>query len=272
LTWVKGQPDKSSYDRADKGSPLTTAPFPPQESIIMRFVICRHLYLILLLLALSPAPGRAIPAITCHCFTERAYDPGRPTGADPYFLATTQNSFMAAAFAVEKKTIVIKKQAGAAADDLWIAYWLAARTGRDVEKLLQERKDKASWRQVATPLAIIDNAPGARVAAALKQNAPDEQLAMAVVDELLLRFRFHNEAELMQLQQAGASQQEKILAGLIAAKILQPATRIYTQVKAGKTSWGELLQRAQISPPEIQAKVTALVTANNPGADNFISN
>jgi len=126
----------------------------------MRLTTCRHLYLVLLLLALFPATSRAIPAITCHCFTERTYDPKKPTAVDPYLLATTQNSFLAAAFAVEKKTIVLKKQAGAAADDLWIAYWLAAKTGRDVEKLLQERKGKGSWRQVVASLAIIDNTPG----------------------------------------------------------------------------------------------------------------
>lgn len=232
----------------------------------MRFATCRHLYLVLLLLALFPATSRAIPAITCHCFTDRSYDPKRPAAVDPYLLATTQNSFLSATFAVEKKSIVIKKQAGAAADDLWIAYWLAARTGKDVETLLQERKDKGSWRQVATPLAIANNAPGTRVATAFKKNAPDEELAMAIVDELLLRFRFHNEAELAQLQQAGASHQEKILAGLIAARSRQSATRIYGQVKEGKTSWGELLQRAQILSPKIQAEITALVTANNPGA------
>ena len=58
-------------------------------------------YLILLALVLAPLPAAAIPAITCHCFTERAYDPALPFVADPYFLATTQNSFFAAAFAVE---------------------------------------------------------------------------------------------------------------------------------------------------------------------------
>ena len=233
----------------------------------MRLVTCRHLYLLLLLLALFPAAGEAIPAITCHCFTERSYDPGRPAAADPYLLATTQNSFMAAALAVEMKTIVIKKQARAGGDDLWIAYWLAARTGRDVEKLFQERKSKGSWRQVATPLAIIDiDNPPDRVAAAFKKNAPDEQLAIAVVDELLLRFRFHSESELTQLQHAGANHQEKILAGLIAARSRESATRIYRQVKEGTSSWGELLQRAQISSPEIQAEIMALMMANNPGA------
>ena len=235
----------------------------------MRFVFCRHLFLVLLLLALFPAAGEAIPAITCHCFTERSYDPGRPAAADPYLLATTQNSFMAAALAVEKKTIVLKKQAGAGGDDLWIAYWLAARTGRDVEKLLQERKSKGSWRQVAPSLATvdIDNAPGGRAAAAFKKNAPDEQLAIAVVDELLLHFRFHGESELTQLQQAGANHQEKILAGLIAARSRQSANRSYRQVKEGTTSWGELLRGAQISPTEIQAEVTALMMANRPSAD-----
>jgi hypothetical protein len=35
--------------------------------------ICLFSLLILLTL---PLPALAIPAITCHCFTDRAYDPG----------------------------------------------------------------------------------------------------------------------------------------------------------------------------------------------------
>ena len=51
----------------------------------------------------------------------------------PIFWQRPQNSFFAAAFGVEKKTIVIKKQKGVSADDLWIAYWLTARSGADPE-------------------------------------------------------------------------------------------------------------------------------------------
>lgn len=224
--------------------------------------ICRKLLLTFIIAIMLPMQALAIPAITCHCFTDRSYDAARPTLADPYFLATTANSFFAAVFGVEKKTIVVKKQKGVSADDLWIAYWLAARSGADPESLLLGRKSKGTWRQVATPLAIPDKSMGGRVVEALKVNAADDRLAEAVVDELLLRFRFHGEAELAALRKAGAGNQELIMTGLIAAKTRQPAMKYYRDVKGGGPSWGALLQRAKIEPAEIQSEVAAMVTTS----------
>jgi hypothetical protein len=226
----------------------------------MRHAICRNLHLVLIISLMLPMPALAAPAITCHCFTDRSYDPAQPTVADPYFLATTQNSFVAAAFGIEKKTIVIRKQQGVSANDLWMAFWLAARYGAKPESLLQERKAKGSWRQVATPLVIPQKSQGSRVADALKSNAADDRLAEAVVDELLLRFHFHSEPELAALRKAGAGNQELIMAGLVAAKTRQPAIKLYQEVKGGKSSWGALLQRAKVNPEDIQAEVAALVT------------
>lgn len=220
------------------------------------------LFSLIILLAL-PLPALAIPAITCHCFTDRAYDPARPAIADPYFLATTANSFFSAAFGVEKKTIVIKKQKGVSADDLWIAYWLAARSGANPDSLLEQRNVKGSWRQVATPLTIPVKSLGGRVAEALNSNAVDERVANAVVDELLLRFRFHSEPELVILRKAGAGNQELVIAALLAAKNGQPAIELYRDVKEGKSSWGAQLYRAKISPAEIQPAVAALIHAPN---------
>lgn len=228
----------------------------------MRRIACRSCRIACTMLLMLPLPALAIPAITCHCFTDRSFDPAHPTVADPYFLATTQNSFFAAAFGVEKRTIVVEKQKGVSGDDLWVAYWLATRSGADPDALLQERKSKGSWRQVALPLPISTSRKD-RVAAALKTTSTDEHLANAVVDELLLRFRFHNEAELAALRKAGAGNQELVIAAVIAAKTRQPAIQLYREVKGGKTSWGALLQRAKIEPGEIQAVVTAMVTGTN---------
>ncbi|MDR3581381.1 MAG: hypothetical protein P4L44_15580 [Oryzomonas sp.] len=211
------------------------------------------------ILFMLPVPAFAVSAITCHCFTDRSYDAARPAAADPYFLATTQNSFFAAAFGVDKKTIVINKQRGVSADNLWVAYWLAARSGADPAALIQERTTKGSWRQVATVSAIPAKSLGTRVAEALKTNAADERLANEVVNELLLRFRFYGEPELVALRKAGAGNQELVLAGLIAAKIRQPAIQIYRNARGGSTSWGALLQRAKIDPAEIQSEVVARV-------------
>lgn len=226
----------------------------------MGILSCRCFLLSLVIIMLFPlqAPA-ATPVITCHCFTDRSYDPARPTGADPYFLATTQNSFFAAALGVDKKTIVIKKQKGISSDDLWIAYWIAARSGADPESLLQERKGKGSWRQIVKARSISSKSLGVRVADALKTNAADTLLAQEVVDDLLLRFRFHGEAELPALRKAGAGNQELIISGLLAAKTRQPAIQLYREVKSGSSSWGALLQRATIDPSEIQAVVALLL-------------
>lgn len=129
----------------------------------MRHSTCNRFHLGLAILLMLPVPASAIPTITCHCFTDRSYDAAHPAAADPYFLATTQNSFFAAAFGVDKKRIVINKQKGVSVDDLWVAYWLAARSGADPATLIQERTTKGSWRQVAAVSTIPAKSLGASV-------------------------------------------------------------------------------------------------------------
>jgi hypothetical protein len=225
-----------------------------------------HPGLALLFMIPVPVPASALPTITCHCFTDRSYDAAHPAAADPYFLATTQNSFFAAAFGIDKNMIVINKQKGVSADDLWVAYWLAAKTGSGPESMLQGRKARGTWRQVTTQMAIPVKSMGAKFTDALKNNATDERLAKAVVDELLLRFRFYGEPELAALRKAGAGNQELILAGLIAARTRLPASQLYRSVKGGGVSWGTLLSRARIDSTEIQSGIAALVMlSTNPG-------
>lgn len=227
----------------------------------MRITACRNACagLILLILIGRPAVASAVSAIECHCFQDRTYDPGQPAAADPYLLATTQNSLFAAVFAVEKKSIVIRKQKGTSGDDLWVAYWLAARSGGDPESLLDKRKEKGSWQKAAAPLGIPESSLGPRVAAALKADASDEGLGQAVVDEVMLRFRFHGEPALAALRKAGAGNREVILAGLLAARIRRPAEQIHRDVRSGKSTWGGLLRQAGVEPSAIGAVISMMV-------------
>ncbi len=226
----------------------------------MRFVAGNYFQLSLILLLACPGSALAIPAITCHCFTDRSYDPARPTLADPYFLATTRNSFFAAAFAVDKKTIVMKKQQGASAEELWIAYWLASRSGADPESLLQARKTKGTWRPVVAAQAIPAKTLGRRFSEALQANAADDRLADIVVDDLLLRFRIYGEVDLVALRKANAGNQEIIIAAMIASKTRQPALVLYLDLIKGSKSWGALLEKAGIKPAEIQKEIEALIS------------
>lgn len=216
----------------------------------------RQALIAILLMLLLPSLASSAPAITCHCFTDRSYDPAKPTLADPYFLATTQNGFFALVFGVDKKSIVIKKQQGVSSEDLWIAYALSGRTGKEPDQLLQERKSRGSWRQVAATLKL----QGGSVAEALKSAPSDERLAELVVDEALLRYRFYTEPELAAMRKAGAGDKELVLAALLAARSGQPKLKLYRLVKNSGDSWGGLLQRVKLnSSADIQGELGRLM-------------
>ena len=200
-----------------------------------------------------------MPAITCHCFTDRSFNPAKPALADPYFLATTQNSFFAAVFNVDKKTIVMKKQQGTSSDDLWIVYWVASKANASAETLLQAKQSKEAWQDVIAPLQIATKALGVHFAAALNAKSSTARLAEAVVDELLLRYRLLADAELVALRKVGASNQEVIIATVIAVKMKQPVMRIYLVVKSRAKTWGSLLQDARINTKTMQKEIAAIL-------------
>jgi len=223
----------------------------------MRHSTANNLMFTFIMLLSFPLPALAIPAITCHCFTDRTFNPTQPALADPYFLATTQNSFIAAVFNIDKKSIVMKKQQGTSPDDLWIAYWVASQANRSAEALLQAKQDKDSWRDIIAPLRIPPKAMGMRFSNALNAKSPPPLLAEAVVDELFLRYQLLTNTELSALRKAGATNQELIIATVIAVKLRQPARQIYQDIKAGGKTWGSLLQEARIDTKNMPREVVA---------------
>ena len=225
----------------------------------MRHVTSKKVYLSLMILLMLPVPALAIPAITCHCFSDRSYDPANPAKADPYFLATAQNSFFAAVFTVDKKTVVIKKQTGTSADDLWIAYWIASRSGLSAEGLLQDRSAKESWREVSAQRGLAAKSLGDRFWRELQAGVPSAGLAQAVVDGILLQYHLLGEGDVTAMRTEWAGNQEIILSALIAAKTGRPAKQLYREVKTGTRSWGALLQEAKVSPADIQREIGNLL-------------
>jgi hypothetical protein len=214
--------------------------------------------LLLAMIAVS-SPAQAIPTITCHCFTDRSYDPAKPALADPYFLAMTQNTLFALVFKIDKKTVVIKKQQGVSSDDLWIAYWIAAKSGQSPEGLLQAKTDKGTWPEVIGHVRLPPNTLGVGVSGALNAGASAAVLAAAVVDDLFRSYRLLSDGDVAALRQAGANNQELILSTVIATKTRKPARQFYHEVTTGATTWGTLLRQAKIDPGNMQTEIAAIL-------------
>ena len=104
--------------------------------------------LMLLCFLILPAPVLAAPTTACHCFKDRSFDPANPGKSDEYLLATTQNSFLAAVFNIDKKYVVKTKMSGGSGTDLWIAHFLAQKTGINAQELISDRRTAGSWKSV----------------------------------------------------------------------------------------------------------------------------
>jgi len=226
----------------------------------------RVLLLAVALTVVAALPAKAIPTITCHCFKDRTYDAAQPSAADPYFLASTQNTFFALVFNIDRTSVVLMKQQGVPADDLWIAYWIASRSSGDANSLLEARAKGNSWHDVLKPIPLDPQQVGAHLSKALaaKESAP--QMAAGVVDQLLTEYELQNGGELDELRGAGASNQEVILATFLAKRTGQPAPKILASVRSGRQSWGAMLHAAGIDGKNLQQWVADTMKRFRPPA------
>ena len=199
--------------------------------------------------------AHAMPAITCHCFTDRSYDAAKPAAADAYLLATTQNTFFANAFNVEKKSIVMQKQQGVSGEDLWIAYWIAARSASDPDSLLRERTSGHSWQDILKSMPLPSDTLGMHFSRALAAKGTAVQLAEAVVDELIAKYQLLEPVVANDLRQLGASNQELLIATVVSGKSGHPARQALLDARSGARTWGAQLLAVGIDAKSLQHEI-----------------
>jgi hypothetical protein len=207
-----------------------------------------------LALAALPAAAGAAPTVTCHCFRDRAFDPTRPAAADEYILATTRSSLLSASFGVSKGALVRAVMTGTAPEDLWIAYWSAARTGRTAAWLLDARAETGSWR---ASLAGVDGLPPAFRDALARGGVASELAALAVDEVVGARLAISAET-LRSLRTAGASSEEVVVASFLSRRVPTPAPQLLSLHRGG-APWGAILKDAGLEPEGIDAAMRAVV-------------
>lgn len=218
-------------------------------------VNARTVLLAMTLWCMAGMSAHAMPAINCHCFTDRSYDAAKPAAADAYLLATTQNTFFASVFNVEKKSTVMMKQQGVPGEDLWVAYWIASRSASDPDSLLGERTSGHSWQDILKPMQLPSDTLGMHFSRALAAKGTAVQLAEAVVDELIAKYQLLEPVVANDLRQLGASNQELLIATAVSGKSGHPARQALLDARSGARTWGAQLLAVGIDAKSLQHEI-----------------
>ena len=193
----------------------------------MRVLIC-------LLFLLFPTLSDAESTINCHCFQDRTFNHRDTAAADPYFLATTQNSFISLLYGVEKSSLVRAKMSGTSGSYLWILFDIAARSQQEIDKVDKIYGQNKNWDAVFKKLNLTPQQLGEKY---WQLGNNPELLADYIVDLQLNKQFGVNKNELQSWHKLGMNRKELILANLLDG---DPIT-LYNQVNSGRQTWGKLL-------------------------------
>ncbi|MCK5825395.1 MAG: hypothetical protein KAG93_00050 [Desulfuromusa sp.] len=193
----------------------------------MRVLIC-------LLFLLLPTLAGAESTISCHCFQDRTFNHRDTAAADPYFLATTQNSFISLLYGVEKSSLVKAKMSGTSGSYLWVLFDVAARSQQEIDTVDKIYGQSKRWDIVFKELKLTPQQVGETY---WQLGNNPELLADQIVDlQLSQQFGVSGD-ELGNWHKKGMNRKELILAILLKG---DPLT-LFNQVNSGMQTWGKLL-------------------------------
>ena len=211
-----------------------------------------------LIMLLIPTP-RAHGNVSCHCFKERSFKPAQPASADPYILATTRNSLLAAAAGIDKGTVVRQRMTGASETDLWLSNYLSTRVdNRSADQLLDARDQASSWAAALDAMNLNTEKLGSLFQTTRKADDADG-MARSLADPVLGRAFTVPEPTLAQMRDTGANIAETTLSLYLAGQLNQTPESIFREVKEGKKTWGVLLNSLGIKIETIGDRIAEAV-------------
>ncbi|MCK5912405.1 MAG: hypothetical protein KAG12_00900 [Desulfuromusa sp.] len=192
----------------------------------------RNIFILLLLLI--PTLSTAESTINCHCFQDRTFNHRDTAAADPYFLATTQNSFLALIYGVDKRALVKAKMSGTSGAHLWILFDVAAHSQQDINRVSEAYLNSNRWIEVFSELKLTPQQLGEGY---WQLGNNPEQLADYIVDLQLSKYFRVSADDIKNWRNLGMDRKELILTILLQG---DPAT-LYHQVVSRMQTWGGLL-------------------------------
>ena len=203
----------------------------------IKSIKCKVALLFFLMLFIS---AQQALAVTCHCFKERAFEASTPASADPYILATTRNSLLAAAARIDKGAVVRLRMKGTNETDLWLSHYLSTRVDKSADQLLDARDKTSSWAAALDAAELNTEKLGTAFQEARKAGDA-EGMARALADPLLATTFEAGEQTLARLRDNRANIAESALSLFLGGKLGRAPESILKEVQEGKNTWGLLL-------------------------------
>lgn len=199
----------------------------------------------------------AKPTIECHCFQDRTFSANEPAKVDPYLLATSQNSFLAEVFRIERRGIVQAKMQGVDAELLWISNYLVSVTDKSDQEvgLLLNRGLRGT--DLVTELKLNPEELSPSIWLALLKGEKGAT-ARAIVDDAISKRLGFTAQDIAHLRKSGAINKELILSAIIARRTNSPLTEVYA-TKTSNNSWGFIADTAGIIPMDIDDLIKSII-------------
>ncbi len=188
-------------------------------------------------------------AIKCHCFKDRTYNPLNPTASDDYILATSLNSFLSGTFNIPKKQVVmLKMKGGVGQNDLLIGLEIAKVTGKDLQQLLDLKREKKNWSELISGLSADEQAKISDILNNVQSDESAKIVSGLVADEHLAGYFKVPLGKVKSLRASGLNEKEIALVLILAdTGSTAPETIVLWHNRGGK-SWSQIAHSMGIEP------------------------